>query len=97
MAKEVVEDRAPALRSLLMIAIVTASIGIIVGAMKPSEVLKCGGCIVAAVIAAIVIFTLLIHLWFGLVLSQPMLFVAAGTGLWLWRNRKHTTRKGAKS
>ena len=56
MAKEVVEDRASALRSLLMIAIVIASIGIIVGAVKPSEVLKRGGRIVAAVIAAIVIF-----------------------------------------
>ena len=79
--------------SVATIALILTAFGIMLGIVKPADVLKHVGAILGIVIVLMLIPGVLVSAWSGMSLWQQIALVAIGIGIWQWRRSRQQTRK----
>ena len=79
--------------SLATIALILTAFGIMLGIVKPADVLKHVGAILGIVIVLMLIPGVLVSAWSCMSLWQRIGLVAIGIGIWQWRRPRRQTRK----
>jgi hypothetical protein len=79
--------------SLATIALILTAFGIMLGIVKPADVLKHVGAILGIVIVLMLIPGVLVSAWLGMSLWQRIGLAAIGIGIWQWQRPRLQTRK----
>ena len=81
--------------SLATIALILTASGIMLGIVKPADVLKHVGTILGIVIVLMLIPGVLVSAWSGMSLWQRIALVAIGFVVWHWRRPRRQHRRKA--
>ena len=79
--------------SLATIALILTAFGLMLGIVKPADVLKHVGTILGIVIVLMLIPGILVSAWLGMSLWQQIALVAIGIGISVWLRPQRQTRK----
>jgi len=79
--------------SLAVIALILTALGLMLGIVKPADVLKRVGAILGTVIVLLLIPVALANLWLHILLWQRIGFAAIAIGIWRWRRPREQTQK----
>ena len=84
------------LASLAVLLIVTAGIGVMLGAIKPADALRSIGALVGVFVLLAVLICNLMNLWAALPLAKKIGLVAPGVALLLWLALRRPVNPGGR-
>ncbi|MGA3080566.1 MAG: hypothetical protein ABSD44_04185 [Terracidiphilus sp.] len=80
--------------ALAIIALILTAFGIMLGIVKPADLLKYVGAILGVVVALMVLPGVLLSAWSGMALWRQIALIAIGVGAFRWmRPRRHSGNK----